>query len=430
MWTSKYAPKTMKDFIGNASGIKKINDWLRGFIPTQSPKLLLLIGPPGIGKTSAVCLIGKAQNYTIHEFNASDTRSPAQINELIFNNYTLDKYFTTGTLNKRNLVLMDEIDGMQPTAVSELVKLAETSTSPIICICNVETTAVQKLAKHVDKIRFYDVSAADIRRRLMSILQRERSSLSETTITDIIAACGSDIRSAINQLEWTCLQKSDTNTNKKRGIDETQIHSDTIFNMVKTLMNSDITIDEALAYYFEESLFVPLFVAENYLGVCADIDTAATVSESVSRGDQVSSNIYENQQFELMPLHGFLTTVAPVKHLQGHIEHLTFPSVLGKTSSLNSRTEKITSIADTTFRQTGSISHNVLVVMERLRYLVLMIIDLVKRNDLDGVVKLLKTHGIMNGDGVKDLFTITDNEITFKTIDKKAKTRLTKALKL
>jgi hypothetical protein len=88
-WNVKYAPQSLNDFIGNTTNIATINEWLKSWLnvsldgravvsPPKGPmarRALIISGPPGIGKTTAVQLIAKKAGFLILEFNASDTRS-------------------------------------------------------------------------------------------------------------------------------------------------------------------------------------------------------------------------------------------------------------------------------------------------------------------------------------------------------------------
>ena len=54
----KYKPKTLKDIYGNKVKINKAIEWIKNFDKNEK-KLLLLSGPPGVGKTSLAHIILK-----------------------------------------------------------------------------------------------------------------------------------------------------------------------------------------------------------------------------------------------------------------------------------------------------------------------------------------------------------------------------------
>ena len=58
----KYKPKTIEDIYGNKIKINKALEWIKNFDQNEK-KVLLLSGPPGIGKTSLGHVILKHYDY-------------------------------------------------------------------------------------------------------------------------------------------------------------------------------------------------------------------------------------------------------------------------------------------------------------------------------------------------------------------------------
>lgn len=96
MWTEKYRARKFTDLIGDERTHRAVLRWLKGWDPIVYPglarsrpkkagqedeeermhrKVLLLSGPPGLGKTTLAHVCAKQAGYEVVEINASDERS-------------------------------------------------------------------------------------------------------------------------------------------------------------------------------------------------------------------------------------------------------------------------------------------------------------------------------------------------------------------
>lgn len=130
LWVEKWRPKGFLDLVGNERNNRRILRWLRQWSPVvfkeELPKLpkepeenidmdpllrpqkriLLIHGPPGIGKTSVAHVLAKQAGFSIAEINASDERAGPLVRDKI--NNTLFNH----TFNGSPVCLVaDEVDG-------------------------------------------------------------------------------------------------------------------------------------------------------------------------------------------------------------------------------------------------------------------------------------------------------------------------------
>ena len=83
MWSEKYRPQSFTDLLGNEDARKSFVGWFEKW--KKGTKPLLLVGPPGIGKTTLANLAGKNFGYDMISLNASDVRNKKNIFKKFWN---------------------------------------------------------------------------------------------------------------------------------------------------------------------------------------------------------------------------------------------------------------------------------------------------------------------------------------------------------
>eukprot|EP01017_Pseudomicrothorax_dubius_P002405 TRINITY_DN10056_c0_g1_i2.p1 TRINITY_DN10056_c0_g1~~TRINITY_DN10056_c0_g1_i2.p1 ORF type:complete len:409 (-),score=69.71 TRINITY_DN10056_c0_g1_i2:34-1260(-) len=139
LWTTRFAPKSLDEIVGNSKEIEKFIEWLEAWHDIHilgnkrevklpfgmkwenfgqmniNAKGCMITGPPGIGKTTSVRLVAKQLDFVLIETNASDVRTKDAVNyqmSLQKNNVVIETDPEKSTLNRKCLLLMDEVDGM------------------------------------------------------------------------------------------------------------------------------------------------------------------------------------------------------------------------------------------------------------------------------------------------------------------------------
>ncbi|PVU99529.1 hypothetical protein BB559_000625 [Furculomyces boomerangus] len=220
-------------------------------------KILLLSGPPGVGKTTLANIVAKQSGYKAMEINASDDRTASKIKGQILA-VTGNQSITED--QSPRLLVIDEIDGVSTSRsndesfISVLVKLVNEDNSislkkineggqdhednhnsqklgktkkkgpktirrPIICICNdLYTPSLYALREVAMVIQVHPPTTEQIARHLKYVCNEENLKVDDWGLTTLAKNSGGDIRLCLNLLQFSGHGDKNLSTEKLNSI--------------------------------------------------------------------------------------------------------------------------------------------------------------------------------------------------------------------
>ncbi|MGI0005166.1 MAG: AAA family ATPase [Nitrososphaera sp.] len=195
MWSEVHRPKRIEQMMGNEDARLAILKWLGGWVSGAKP--LLMIGPPGTGKTTAVHALARQFDYDLVEMNASDARNREGIEARI-----KPIFANTGIFGRKIMLFLDEVDGISGRedsgGLDALVDLIKEPTVPVVMAANAKSAKTKELAKACKVIEFSPVPPRLLLLFLDHVLESEGVKLGPGDRVSIVNNSRGDIRAMLN----------------------------------------------------------------------------------------------------------------------------------------------------------------------------------------------------------------------------------------
>lgn len=196
-WTEKYRPQTLDDVVGNDTAIRDLREWAQEW-PDEG-RVVVLHGPPGIGKTSAAHALANDMGWEAIEMNASESRTKDKLQE-VAGRASGNRSLRGG----RRLIIVDEADNLHGNydyggkkALTEIVKSTD---QPIVLIANDFYALSRGLRNNTEEIEFEHLEPKEIGKKLKDICEEEDIDYDFESLKRVAKNADGDIRGAINNL--------------------------------------------------------------------------------------------------------------------------------------------------------------------------------------------------------------------------------------
>ncbi|MEM0075333.1 MAG: AAA family ATPase [Conexivisphaerales archaeon] len=198
MWTERYRPRRLEEMVGNERARVLLFDWLLNWKRGMKP--ILLVGPPGVGKTTMAYAAAMQLGYEVIELNASDFRTEKQLSKVINASYS------SSLTEEKRILFLDEVDGLYGKAdyggAEYLTETIEQIPLPVIMAANdPDAEQVKKLSKHAKLVRMQRVPSRLIEMLIKDLLAREGFSMEGDKLQSLVKAADGDIRAAVNNAQ-------------------------------------------------------------------------------------------------------------------------------------------------------------------------------------------------------------------------------------
>ena len=274
MLLDKYAPKTTKGLVGNSQAVYDIRKWLATW---KRGHALLVHGPTGSGKSTAIKLIAQESGYDVIESHANENRNVKNF---------LQASMQQGVFSKKKALLFENIETMPMRSFPELIRASE---HPIICTIN---DAYQlPLRKNFKLIKFDKICHEDLVKLVQNVCAKENIPHKISDLEQLARASNGDIRSLLIDLETFRL-------GFKQGYRNLE---ENIFNTIRIIFKSMSIENSKIAAENSEKDSEDIFrwLEQNITEEYTDTNSIATAYDYLSKADIFRSRIIRRQSWSL-----------------------------------------------------------------------------------------------------------------------------------
>lgn len=450
LWINKYKPSSLNKIIGNSTQIENLKEWITNLNNNKSQGIIIS-GNQGLGKTLTIKLLLNELKFIPRIINPNEIKDHRILDD--FNDYynfvnsIYSKINFNDNKNKKIALIFDETENITLTSEKKYImdiykNNNKLKSFPLIFISNNQhSKLLNDLKKGCKEILFTNPSNSELRQLIKNISISEKITWdNELLIDKLILFAQNDIRRLINLFQELFYHLTDgkiTNTNINEFIDKSREKNIDIglFDSTERILNNYLDYETIIKLYESEKVLLPLMIHENYLKKILNkskdswqniIYNIVKISDSISRGDNIETSIYTDQNWYLQNIHGFYTCLNTSfwinknnSNYKINKEDIKFSSDLNKTSLKNINRKNILNLS----KIINNKSNNEILMLNKIcNYLIYEgkedeLIEILNGYDKDITIKEI------------ELCLKIDKTTEFNTLASKDKKRITKQIK-
>ncbi len=380
-WTEKYRPKTLSEVLGNPKAVGELKAWAESWnngIPSK--RAVVLMGSPGIGKTTSAEALANDMGWGIIEMNASDQRTGDAIRSIALrgaftNTFDADGGYLSTSEGGRKLIVLDEADslfgnvdrGAMPV-INELVK--ETK-QPVILIVNdfYELSRKSSAIKNdTMQITFQKPSVISVSKALKRIADEEGFSITDDAVRAIAENASGDMRAAVRDLESLSLGRDEIVLADTSDLTGRVVRKSLFDLMYKIFRKSDaMAARQMLKDVDEEPREVLLWVDENMPYEYTNQGDLIRGYNTLSRADIFLGRVRRRQYYGLWSYAGDMMTAGVCvarmndRYSNGRIRAPAYKTKMSRTKGIRAiKASVCQKLADYIHTSTGRVASDVL----------------------------------------------------------------------